>query len=214
MMMVVMMMMMIGRDFGLGTFRVGGRESRFEARWCPCHWFVMERRRRRVPWAFGPLSRPSQRHRVSFSSLLFSFFSLLFLSFFFSPTTFPTFPFISFLFSDLFEEEEEEGEKKNARRCVGAQQRDDPCRGGYIKVCVCECVSVCLCVDPPRWRTGESPATQRRRNPVKPSRPLFFFRVSPSFTGFYWVLLVSSGFYLILPSFSGFYLVLPSFTRF
>ena len=93
-------------------------------------------------------SEPTPPCVVFFPSFLFLFAS--FSLFFFSPTTFPTFPFISFLFSDLFEEEEEEGEKKNARRCVGAQQRDDPCRGGYIKVCVCECVSVCLCVDPPR----------------------------------------------------------------
>ena len=165
MMMVVMMMMMIGRDFGLGTFRVGGREPRFEARWCPCHWFVMERRRRRVPWAFGPLSRPSQRHRVSFSSLLFSFFSLLFLSFFFSPTTFPTFPFISFLFSDLFwrRRRRRRREIKCAPLCWRTTARRSVSRWIHQGVClwVCVCVSVCR---PPsvtnRWISGDTTSTK------------------------------------------------------
>ena len=39
-----------------------------------------------------------------------------------------------------------------------------------------------------------------------------FYRVLPSFTGFYWVLLGFTGFYRVLPSFTGFYWILLGFT--
>ena len=41
-----------------------------------------------------------------------------------------------------------------------------------------------------------------------------FYRVSPSFPGFYWVLPGFTGFYLVLLGFTGFYWVLPSFIEF
>ena len=166
MMMVVMMMMMIGRDFGLGTFRVGGREPRFEARWCPCHWFVMERRRRRVPWAFGPLSRPSQRHRVSFSSLLFSFFSLLFLSFFFHQQLFLPSPLFRFCFRTFLKKKKKKKERNKMRAAVLAHNSAtirvevDTSRCVSVSVCLCVCVSTPLGDEPVNLRWHNVDETQ------------------------------------------------------
>merc|ERR1711911_18116 len=107
------------------------------------------------------LSRPSQRHRVSFSSLLFSFFSLLFLSFFFHQQLFLPSPLFRFCFRTFLKKKKKKKERNKMRAAVLAHNSAtirvevDTSRCVSVSVCLCVCVSTPL---------GDEPVNLRRHN--------------------------------------------------